>query len=55
MKKLKIEPQTAVLVMLKGRQIRYASSLLSWLKSRGISYNAPGLVRKPKQAVAGSR
>lgn len=54
MKKIRIESQTAVLVMLKGSQIRYASPLISWLKSRGISYNAPGLVRKQK-AVAGSR
>lgn len=53
MKKLKIEPQTAVLVMLKGKQVRYASSLLAWLKSRGISYNAPGLVRKQKAVAAG--
>ena len=55
MKKLKIEPQTAVLVMLKGAQVRHASALLAWLKSRGISYNAPGLVRKQKKAVAAGR
>lgn len=52
MKKLKIEPQTAVLVMLKGKQMRYASALVSWLTSRGITYNAPGLVRKQKAASA---
>ena len=55
MKKLKIEPQTAVLVMLKGTQHKHASALLAWLNSRGIAYNAPGLERpkaeKPKKVA----
>jgi hypothetical protein len=57
MKKLKTEPQTAVLVMLKGTQMRYATSLVAWLTERGIAYNAPGLVKaqKAKKAVSASR
>jgi hypothetical protein len=52
MKKIKSEPQTAVLVMLNGKKLKYASALISWLTSRGITYNAPGLVRKRKAASA---
>lgn len=57
MTQLKSEPQTAVLVMLKGTQMRYATSLVAWLTERGITYNAPGLAkaRKAKKAVSASR